>query len=447
MLQRFVVAVSVMYIWCLLVLPANGQGTNGFPVSPIGENLVQSSLFVEPAIEMSVLEQSGSPLGAVPRIELQSHQVAPLPSEIPMVEVAKTDHSLLVVAGKDEPQVVGKEKGIGKGKDGSLWFTSMAGLVMTRDRANNIELSSSTVAFSDPLLMTRDASMDWGGGFDIRFGRFFNNRQQAWEVVYWGLFADAESADATDPDGAGAAALTTPFQFDSLSYNGLSNPVLNVFNGAARHRLIRDYEFQNVEVNLWGNTHGWEPAGGLQVGWQAGIRFFRLRDSLQFMSDASDGVFTGAVDEVTYAVDVRNRLLGVQFGGLAQRSFKDRWNVSAAIKVGLFGNHITNNSTLGGSAGSAFVDDPANSFDGNAYRIHSDKDDVSMLGEIDLGVTYQIRHRWRAFLGYRAAAITGVGLSTNQFPTDFSNLTEAGVIQSNGSLILHGGYAGIELLY
>ena len=93
------------------------------------------------------------------------------------------------------------------------------------------------------------------------------------------------------------------------------------------------------------------------------------------------------------------------------------------------------------------MDDPTNPFDGNAYRIHTDKDDVSMLGEIDLGVTYQIRERWRAFFGYRAAAVTGVGLSTNQLPTDFSNLTEAGVIQSNGSLILHGGYAGIELLY
>ncbi len=441
MLQRFVVAVSVMYTWCLLVLPVNGQGVDSFPASPLQEKSVQSSLFLEPAIEMSVLEQPGVPLGLVPRVELQSHLVDPLPAASPVVTFAKADHSLLVAADKGEPKVIGKEK------SGPLWFTSMAGLVMTRDRSNNVELSGSTVPFSDPLLMTRDAAMEWGGGFDIRFGRFFNNRQQAWEVVYWGLFADAEVADATDPDGTGTAALNTPFQFSSLSYNGLSNPVLNVFNGAARHRLVRDYEFQNVEVNLWGNTHGWEPAGGLQVGWQAGIRFFRLRDSLQFMSDASDGVFTGAVDEVTYAVDTQNRLLGVQFGGLAQRGFKDRWNASAAIKVGLFGNHITNNSTLGGSAGSAFVDDATNPFDGNAYRLHTDKDDVAILGEIDLGLTYQIRERWRAFFGYRAVAISGVGLSTNQFPTDFSNLTEAGVIQSNGSLILHGGYAGIELLY
>ena len=113
----------------------------------------------------------------------------------------------------------------------------------------------------------------------------------------------------------------------------------------------------------------------------------------------------------------------------------------------IFLSNITNNSTLGGSAGSAFVDDPSNPFDGNVYRLHTDKDDVSILGEIDLGATYQIRERWRAFFGYRAAAIAGVGLSTNQFPTDFSNLSEAGVIQSNGSLILHGGYGGIELLY
>ena len=131
-----------------------------------------------------------------------------LPAEGPVVTFAKADHSLIVATEKGKPQVAGKEK------DGPLWFTSMAGLVMTRDRSNNVELSGSTVPFSDPLLMTRDAAMDWGGGFDIRFGRFFNNRQQAWEVVYWGLFADAEVADVTDPDGAGTtAALNTPFQF------------------------------------------------------------------------------------------------------------------------------------------------------------------------------------------------------------------------------------------
>ena len=84
MLQRFVGAVSVMSIWCLLASPASGQGTNRFPVSPYQDQPIQSSVFVEPAIEMSVLERSGSPLGAVPRIELQGHQVAPLPSEIPM---------------------------------------------------------------------------------------------------------------------------------------------------------------------------------------------------------------------------------------------------------------------------------------------------------------------------------------------------------------------------
>jgi len=439
MLQRFVVAVSVICIWCLLILPANGQSTNSFPDSSLQRGSVYTGVFLEPAIRMSVLEQSRLPLGLVPRVELQSHLIDQPVAEGPVVTAAKADYSLVVAGENEKPKVAGKDK------DGPLWFTSMTGLVMTRDRANDVELSGSTVAFSDPLLTTRDASMQWGGGFDIRFGRFFNDRQQAWEIVYWGLFADAEVADATDPNGA--AALNTPFQFNSLSYNGSSNPVLNLFNGAARHRLIRDYEFQNVEVNLWGNTHGWENARGLQVGWQAGIRFFRLRDSLEFMTDASDGVFTGAVDEVTYAMDTQNRLLGVQFGGLAQRGFNDRWNLNVAIKVGLFGNHITNNSTLGGSAGSAFVDDLGNPFDGNAYRLNTDKDDVAILGEIDLGATYQIRERWRAFFGYRAVAITGVGLSTNQFPTDFSNLTEAGVIQSNGSLILHGGYAGIELLY
>ena len=432
-----------LLVGLVMVYPLAGQEKLGpVPRIPLESEQQPGLGLVQPATPLPAADQAGLPPVIAPQRELESRLVDQLSTNV-VDSVTAEDNSQLIISKDAKPVVAGKCK------DGPVWFTSMSGLVMTRDHANDVELSFSTAALTPGLLTTQDAAMDWSGGFDIRFGRFFNERQQAWEVVYWGLFADAEIADATDPDGVSgtAADLNTTFQFDLLSYNGLGNPVVDLFNGAARHRLVRDYEFHNVELNLWGNTNGLVGGRGLQVGWLAGIRFFRFRDSLQFLTDDSDGVFTGAVDEVNYSVDTENRLLGVQLGGLAQQGLTDHWNLYGGIKVGLFGNHITNSSLLGGTAGAAFVDDPGGPFDLHQYRIHTHKNAVAILGEIDLGVTYQIRERWRAFCGYRAAALAGVGLSTNQFPTDFSELDAAAMIRSNGSLILHGGYAGIELLY
>ncbi len=433
MLQRSLVVAVISYLWCGLATMSWAQLPGELGATYLAENRPRPGV-VHSVLPPPVLEQSGVLRQSGPLLRENLPVIAPLPA---------TENISLLLAGQEE-QADAKGHAAKGDKDSAVWFTSMSGLVMTRDRANNVDLSFSTELLTPTLLSTHDASMEWGGGFDIRFGRFFNNRQQAWEVVYWGLFADAETDSAVDP---GAADLNTTFQFDSLSYNGPANPVAGFFNGAARHQVVRDHEFHNLEVNLWGNTNGLKKADGLQVGWLAGIRFFRFRDSLNFMSDSSDGVFTGAVDEVTYSMDTQNRLLGVQLGGLAQHGVSDRWSLHGGIKVGLFGNHVTNSSQIGGAAGTAFVDDITNPFDQHHYRLHNHKDDVAMLGEIDLGATFQIREHWRAFLGYRAAALTGVGLSTNQFPTDFSNLTEAAEIRSNGSLILHGGYAGIELLY
>ena len=107
MLQRFVVAVSVMGIWCLLILPANGQSTNSFPDSSLQGESVYTGVFLEPAIRMSVLEQSGLPRGLVPRVELQSHLVDQPVAEGPVVTSVKADYSLVVAGENEKPKVAG----------------------------------------------------------------------------------------------------------------------------------------------------------------------------------------------------------------------------------------------------------------------------------------------------------------------------------------------------
>ena len=431
MLQRSIVLVVFLYVGVGVVMTARAQSPEA-PVPtwiPPGQHVPAGNGIVQPILTTE-------------RSEFVFRDPPPSLAGQPAV----AEQAALLVAGDDlKPAVKEKMAQAEKGKSAALWFTSMSGLVMTRDRANDVGLSR--LGSTGPVdFTTRDADMGWGGGFDIRFGRFFNERRQAWEVVYWGLFADTEVANR---DQLGLGTRDPLLAFDMLTYNGRGNPVFDFYANAVQQRLRRDNEFHNVEANLWGNTHGIKEAGSLQIGWQAGIRFLRFRESLHFMADgdAGDGLFTGGIDEIDYSMETENRLLGFQLGGLAQQGLSDRWSMHAGVKVALLGNHMTNNSRIDGSAGAAFIDDLGGATDRHPYDIHSQKNDVAMLGEIDLGATYQIRQRWRAFLGYRAVALTGVALPTNQFPTDFSDLPGASVIRSNGSLILHGGYAGIELLY
>ena len=47
----------------------------------------------------------------------------------------------------------------------------------------------------------------------------------------------------------------------------------------------------------------------------------------------------------------------------------------------------------------------------------------------------------------RAMAISGVALSVDQIPQDFSNSEQTGLIDSDGSIIIHGIQAGVECRY
>lgn len=331
---------------------------------------------------------------------------------------------------------------------GCDWFGGVYGLIMTRDNENDVWLSYDS-AFPDyKLLASRHADMDWGGGFETRLGRYFNCGANAWEIVYWGVFPNVREANACDC-GLLTGTLRTWLPLDNLVYNpGSGNqPVRNFFDDAERHRLLRSFQFQNVEVNLlsfiWPVQEcGWTYQATL------GARYFRFDEGLEFASDPVDDEFTGDPREMAYTIDVINHLVGAQLGGRLTYMPTERVRVFADVKLGLFGNHIRHRSSLGGSNGFAVVDNPGGPFNGEIIDIRSTKDDVAMLGELALGGSYQLTRYCSLTGGYRAVALTGVALSTNQIPLDnIWTVDSVREIDSNGSLILHGAFAGVTFNY
>lgn len=368
----------------------------------------------------------------------------------------------------------------------SGWFGGVGGMFLDRDNGNDVWLSVDDANIADRVMTMRDAGMDTAGGFEVSVGRYFKNNAHAWQLTYWGVFPSDQNAyvyNGTDTVGN----LGTSRTFDGVDYNG--GTVASWFNTADAHWLRRGYQFHNAEWNILGNMcstgcggkgqalfgecgtkcgscsksgvgcgacggkgcsscyHG-ASASPWRWNWLAGVRYFRFDEDFTYAADPMDNVFNGAVDEVYYDIDIENNLFGFQVGGIADYCVSSRWNFRNAVKLGVYGSHITHHSCISGAAGNAVVNNINSPFDGDDWFVRSTKNDIAMLGEWDSALTYQYGCHWRARFGYRMVAVTGVALTGNQIPTaTYTDLTDVAIIDSNGSLILHGGYASLEFCY
>jgi hypothetical protein len=353
------------------------------------------------------------------------------------------------------------------------WFGSVRGLIMTLDDENETWYNYDDVNLENQIISSHDADMDWAGGVEARIGRWFNCGQNGIELIYWGVYSGPSEANVTFDDVIGT--LNHVFTFNSLSYDdGLGGGVQAVdswFNNAQRQRLVRDWEFHNVELNLitGRNTFmggcgasgaGCGPSMGssylgdcgcasprLNVGWLAGFRYFRFDESLLFSSDPTDMVFDGAPDELHYASDVENNLYGFQLGGDAEFFITPRFSLSGATKMGVFENYMRLRQFVGGANGAAWVNDPASPNFGLPYDINSSDDEIAFLGELDASANIYLTNNLRLTGGYRVVAANGVARANGQQPYNFDDLVGARDINDRDTMVLHGAFGGIEFNY
>lgn len=100
---------------------------------------------------------------------------------------------------------------------------------------------------------------------------------------------------------------------------------------------------------------------------------------------------------------------------------------------------------IGGAAGLATVNNGPN--DGRAWLVSANKVDVAFLGEVRAGLACQIGRTWRAVGEYRVVGVSGVALPTNQIFPDLRGLSDVELLATNGNLLLHGAFVGLERTY
>ena len=135
---------------------------------------------------------------------------------------------------------------------GPGFFAGAGSVIMKRDLDdNNINLSYADTNPHPPVLTNRDTSMDYEGGFELFLGKCLCNGF-AVEGRYWSLLENEQESSITGAAGDYA----TYLNLANLSYDpdGLgvlpATPVDGYFDAAVNHRLRREYEFQNLELNF-----------------------------------------------------------------------------------------------------------------------------------------------------------------------------------------------------
>jgi len=316
------------------------------------------------------------------------------------------------------------------------WYASASVLSMTRNTPNRLWTTYQTGDESNQLPLVTPYEWRWGG--EIRFGRrFCCGCYGTWalEATYWTLDALNSHTSITNPSRV-STTLTVGNVFFGLY------PGTQWFDAALEHRLRRYNEIHSVELNLLRYRVFSTAELPWELSWSLGARFFRFEEQLTFSSVADPVNMTDrTMDHEAFLDDhITNNLVGFQFGFDANYYVSPTWRFFATPKFGIYNNHIEHlfQAYLGDGTVATQYEYP-----GLTYPVRSSTDVVSFLTQIDLGLEWQFAPRWSARVGYRVVAATGIGLADNQIPQYIVDIPEIASIDTNGELILHGGFVGV----
>ena len=395
-----------------------------YPNFPVAQTAARDSLWYEGAEQPPAGDLLPSPDGA----PLQKSVIAP-------------DYESAMKGGWDGCTACNQGCGNHCGK-----YIYANGLVMTHEK-NGGFVTSVDSASGDPELFfcSPEYGGIWHGGFEIGGGWCFGcDCNQALEVVYWGLYPRFG-------DNVATGTLDSLIDFSTVDYDGGSADLF--FDGSAAHRVRFDQDLHSFEVNLLGNHGGplgcgrcgcCSPCGCSKWGhsWLAGFRYINFTEDFLFSADNADTVFDDSDSELNYEVDLDNNLYGFQLGVGLDYCVTEKFQAYAIAKFGVYLNDIQHRQSIYGPLGAATLN--TGDFAGQDYVIDESDVDLSFAGQMDLGGRYAINNNWSVDFGYRLLGLSGVAITEdNVAQGNFQNVLGISDTQTTGSLILHGGYAGL----
>lgn len=315
------------------------------------------------------------------------------------------------------------------------WIAGVHGLAFSRDYEDDLGMSVNAIGES---LFSTDADLGYFGGIETFLGRR-NCRGTGWEARYWGLYPNRATAVL------GNLPVTTFTGFADLDYVPSGTTVLTIFNSADAHSVWRENTFHNTEFNVLRNGGSFQGLFGNNVSFEllGGFRWFYFTESLGYSAFNSD---PGLPVQFNRCTSTRNSLLGMNLGARAERQLTCRLSLTNSVRGGLFYNRMRS-YLCAGAVNGILAEINTGPDAGLDFEFTNYKQDISYLGELDIGMVYQVSSCARLSFGYRAIGVAGLALAPDQIPRNFADVPDVQRVDSNGSLILHGAYGGIHFCF
>lgn len=322
------------------------------------------------------------------------------------------------------------------------WYVTAAALILGREDGRRVWTTYEDGTNANQLMHTQDADTDFTAGADIRIGHFFACNRWAVELGYWSVGNFEGNSSQTHP-----SYVSSPLLFNDVEFSP-TDAVLSYYDNAEEHRIYRSNELHNVELNIVQGCACNSSCCRWSHRMLAGARFFKFHEDLTFATLDAGGTWggSGGADEVYLNDSISNYLVGAQIGCVLQRQLGCRTQLIIAPKFGVYNNHIENRFDLRRGDGVGAMPSAASGVSGS-YPVETETDVIAFLSEINLGLQYQLSCRCSIFGGYRVVTLNNVGLSDDQIPQYIVDIPEIADIDTDGSLILHGAYAGASFLF
>ena len=298
------------------------------------------------------------------------------------------------------------------------------------------------------FLGTTDADEGDFGGWGINLARRSCSGKGI-EFRYWALNPDATAR----LDGPGLSSVLQGLQYLEDPQSGQT--LQDIFYNSDSHILVRNTDINNFEVNLLNNGGHYYTRRGRAANFElfGGFRWFQFDETLSYISNGQSVAGANPQQQVaqiptqnTYRSFVENDLVGFQLGCRNEVCLGKRLAAFGGISTGIFNNRVNTFQSF-------FNQDQqlarltSGNFAGQDFAFGDQQDQVAFLSELNVGLTYQLSHSLRARFGYRALGVAGVALAADQIPTNFSDPSRIQTARTNGSLLLHGGFLGLEACF
>ena len=281
------------------------------------------------------------------------------------------------------------------------WYVGYEALWLRREGDDNFTMSRFN------RMPEFDYEMGRIGG-RITAGRLFDCHN-GFEMVYTGPFEWQRSSDVS---GVLQSNLVPSGDYTAAS--------INTFNNADRHVQTYQAKFNSYELNRTWWT--WDVLQTL-----VGLRYINYEEDYA-LSTARGGVGTGLLQS-----SINNNAVGPQIGAQLIRAASLRANYGFKGKIGILAN-FNDSSTFMTNAGTLLL--------------NANDESVDACGIVEMGVfaNYQIVPSVRLTAGYelnylpRFATVPGQDVAA-------VNLTSGTSVRTDSDVFLHGGSAGVQILY